>query len=151
MIMTSVFWDSEKMIHVDLFPHDLTINAQFYSNLLRNDMHKAIRKKRHGKMSKIILLRDNSCPHMANLTKLTLATMGWEIMTHPPQSRDLVPSDCHLVGPMKIHLGGQNFQTDDELGCSALNWLHSHDKTFYATGSVTCQDDGKICKCKGIS
>lgn len=37
-------------------------------------------------------------------------------------------------GPMKEHLGGQKFQTDDELKRYVLNWLASHAKTFYAAG-----------------
>jgi hypothetical protein len=34
-------------------------------------------------------------------------------MNHPSYSPDLFPSDFHLFGPMKMHLG-QKFQTDDE-------------------------------------
>jgi hypothetical protein len=82
---------------------------------------------------KIILLHDNACPHMANLTKGTLAAVGWEIMNHLLYSHDLAPSDFHLFGPKKVHLG-QKFQTDEELRCVVLNWLHSQDKTFSAAG-----------------
>jgi histone-lysine N-methyltransferase SETMAR len=64
---------------------------------------------------------------------VTLATLGWEIMNHPPYSTDLAPGDFHLFGPRKVHLGGQKFQTD-ELNCNILNWLHGQDKTFYAAG-----------------
>jgi hypothetical protein len=65
---------------------------------------------------------------------LTLATiMGWEIMSHPPYNQDLAPSNIHLLGPMEVHLG-QKFQTDDELKCGVLNWLHSQEKTFSDTG-----------------
>jgi hypothetical protein len=34
-----------------------------------------------------------------------------------------------------MHLGGQKFQTDDELKYDALNWLHSQDKAVYAAGT----------------
>jgi hypothetical protein len=33
-------------------------------------------------------------------------------MKYPPCSHDLVPSDQHLFGLIKVHLGGQKFQTD---------------------------------------
>jgi histone-lysine N-methyltransferase SETMAR len=96
-IMASVFWDSEGVIHVDFLQHDVTINAQYYSTLLRNDVHQAVQKKSHGKLSKIIiLLHDNARPHMPNLMKVTLAAVGWEIMNHPPYRPDVVPSDFHL-------------------------------------------------------
>jgi 23S rRNA G2445 N2-methylase RlmL len=53
--MASVFWDSEG-VTVEFLPYGVTINAQHYSNLLYNDLHQAIHKKRPGKQSKIILL-----------------------------------------------------------------------------------------------
>jgi hypothetical protein len=99
---------TEGVIHVDFLPHGVTVNAQYYRNLLQNNVHQTILKKIHGQLlKKIILLHDNACPHMANLTKVTLTTMGWKIMNYPPCSHDLVPSDQHLFGPIKLHLGGQ--------------------------------------------
>jgi hypothetical protein len=54
-------------------------------------------KKRPMKLTKkIALLYDNACPHMANLSRATLATMGSEIMTQPPYSLDLAPIDFQL-------------------------------------------------------
>jgi hypothetical protein len=38
-IMESEFWDSYAVINV---PHGGTINGQYSSNLLRNDVHQAI-------------------------------------------------------------------------------------------------------------
>jgi hypothetical protein len=35
---------------------------------------------------------------------------------------------------MKMHLGGQKFQTNDEDKGGVLNWLCSWDETFYAAG-----------------
>jgi hypothetical protein len=73
-IMASVFWDSEGVIHVDFLPHGVTVNAQYYTNLLCSDVHQVIWKRRPGKLLKIIiLLHDSACPHMANLMKAALA------------------------------------------------------------------------------
>jgi hypothetical protein len=69
---------------------------------------------------------------MANLMMAPLATVVWEIMNCLPCSPDLAPSDLNFFGSVKVHLGGQNFQTDNKLKHSVLNWLHSQDKTFYA-------------------
>jgi hypothetical protein len=46
--MASVFWNSKGVIHVDFLPHGVTINAQYYSNLLHNDVHQAIYNKLLG-------------------------------------------------------------------------------------------------------
>jgi histone-lysine N-methyltransferase SETMAR len=114
-IMASVFWDLEGVIHIEFLLHGVTINEHHYSNLLCNDVHQVIWEKRPGKLSKIILLHDSTHPHTENLTKVTLVTMGWEIMNHPPYSPDLGPSDLHMFGLMKVHLEGQKLQTGDEL------------------------------------
>jgi hypothetical protein len=52
----SVFWDFERVIHVDFLPHDVTIHAQYYSNFLCNDVHQAIPKKIPAKLSKNMIL-----------------------------------------------------------------------------------------------
>jgi hypothetical protein len=51
---------------------------------------------------------------MGNLTKARLATMVWKIMNHPPYRPELAACDFHTLVPMKVHLVGQKFQTDDE-------------------------------------
>jgi hypothetical protein len=30
-IMTSMFWDIERVVHIDYLQHDVTVNAQYYS------------------------------------------------------------------------------------------------------------------------
>jgi hypothetical protein len=78
-----------------------------------------------GKLSeKISLLDDSACPHTADFM---LPSVDWKIMIHPPYSPDLPPSDFHMFGPMKVHLGGQKFQTDNELRHGAMNWLCSEE------------------------
>jgi histone-lysine N-methyltransferase SETMAR len=109
------------VIHVDFLPHGVTINAQYYSNFLRNDVHQAIQEKILEKLAK-------------NMILLYVATMDWEIANYPPYSPNLAPTDLHLFGPMKVHLGEQKFETEDEIECGVLNWLRSQYKTFYADG-----------------
>jgi hypothetical protein len=60
-IMSSVSDDSEGVIRVGFLPHHVTINAQYYSNLLRDDVHQAIREKTQ---KEIVLLYDNACPYI---------------------------------------------------------------------------------------
>jgi hypothetical protein len=127
-----VFWDSEGRIHIYFLPHGVTIYAQYYSNLFRNDVHQAIQKKRPQKLSKIIiLLHDNAHPHTANLMKTILVTTGWEIMNLQPYSPDLAPSNFHVFRSIMVHLEGRKFQTDDELKCCVLNRLSGQNLLFY--------------------
>jgi hypothetical protein len=41
---------------------------------------------------------------MADLTKVRLATMGWDIMNHISCSPDLTSSDINLFRPVRVHL-----------------------------------------------
>jgi hypothetical protein len=40
--MTGMLWNSEGVIHVDFLLHGATVNAQYYVNLLRSDVHQKI-------------------------------------------------------------------------------------------------------------
>jgi histone-lysine N-methyltransferase SETMAR len=97
-------------------------------------VHQAIQKKRLGMPSKIILLHDSARLHAANLMKVTLVVMGWEIMNHPPYGPGLAPSDFYLFGPIKALAGGQKLHTDDRLKHGVLNWLQNQNKTCYTPG-----------------
>jgi hypothetical protein len=39
-----LFWDSEWVSHFDFLPHGITTKAQYYSNLLHNEVHHVIQK-----------------------------------------------------------------------------------------------------------
>ncbi|GFO24732.1 histone-lysine N-methyltransferase SETMAR [Plakobranchus ocellatus] len=56
---------------------------------------------------------------------------GWEILPHPAHSPDLAPSDFHLFGPLKRHLGGMAFETEDDLISELRNWFDNLDVDFF--------------------
>jgi hypothetical protein len=75
-------WQVCFVVPVDFLPRGVTINARYYSNLLRNDVRQAIRMKRPRKLSKkvILLLHDTSRPNTADL--MTSATVALEMVNH---------------------------------------------------------------------
>ncbi|GFO19831.1 transposase [Plakobranchus ocellatus] len=77
---------------------------------------------------------DNATPHSANLTQQWLQRYGWEILLHPAHSPDLAPSDFHLFGPLKRHLGGMAFETEDDLISELRNWFDNLDVDFFRVG-----------------
>ncbi|GBL79046.1 hypothetical protein AVEN_48994-1 [Araneus ventricosus] len=50
------------------------------------------------------------------------------------QQPDLAPSDFHLFGPLKQHLGGKRFADDDDVQHEVLLWMRQQFKEFYAAG-----------------
>ncbi|GFO31018.1 hypothetical protein PoB_005752300 [Plakobranchus ocellatus] len=47
------------------------------------------------------------------------------------ESPDLAPSDFHLFGPLKRHLGGMAFETEDNLISELRNWFDNLDVDFF--------------------
>jgi hypothetical protein len=44
-----------------------------------------------------------------------IGTMVWKITNHPSYGPVFTPGDFHFFRPMKVHLRGQKFETDNEL------------------------------------
>jgi len=120
---------------VDFVPQGHTVNADYYSTLLSDQLRPAIRRRRSGLLQKgVILQHDNAPPQRARQTVEKIEVMGWELLQHPPYSPDLVPSDFHLFGPQKDSLGGIKFENDEDVQQHVVKFLRVANKDFYATG-----------------
>ena len=69
----------------------------------------------------------------AFLSRIVTTDETW-VLTHPPYSPDLAPSDFHLFGPLKESMKGIHFQTDEEVKAAVSNWLRTQSTEFYAKG-----------------
>ena len=67
----------------------------------------------------IVFHQDNARPHTSLMTRQKLRELGWEVLMHPPYSRDLAPSDYHLFLSMANGLGGTNLASLE----ACENWL----------------------------
>jgi transposase len=65
--------------------------------------------------SRILLLHDNARPHTALATIDALETLKFEVLSNPPYSPDLAPSDLHFCPHLKWDLKGTHFTSDDEV------------------------------------
>ena len=111
-----------------------TVNSKNYCELL-TQVKKDIKNKRRRLQSRgVILLQDNARPHTAARTLAKIEDLGWKLLTHPPYSPDLAPSDFHLFGPLKESMKGIHFQTDEEVKAAVSNWLRTQSTEFYAKG-----------------
>nr|CAI5864224.1 unnamed protein product [Callosobruchus analis] len=134
-VMCNVFWDRRGMLYVDFPRNQRTMNAAYYSNLLKSHVKPACRSKRRSIPARSVnLLQDNARPHTACLTLDTTSELGWEVQKHPPYSPDLSPCDYHMFGPLEEALGGQIFNTDDEVEEFVRIWLSKLPKEFFDTG-----------------
>ncbi len=134
-VLLTIFWDMKGTILCDYLETQRTINSEYYSNLLKNDLRPAIIAKRKGAKTRgIIFHQDNAPAHTARLTKQTLDELGWELLEHPPYSPDLAPCDFHLFGPLKNALRGKTFANNEEVKIEVNQWLRTRPKEFFQTG-----------------
>lgn len=150
-IMATVFWDAKGVLLVEYLPRGQTINAERYSETLLK-LKTRIKRKRPGLLTdQVLLMHDNARPHSAATTQTLLQKFKWDIFPHPPYSPDLAPSDFYLFPKLKSHLGGQKFETDEEVQNAVNGWLQNQDEEFYAAGIQKLAQRYQKCIDKGGS
>ncbi|KAG5316469.1 SETMR methyltransferase, partial [Acromyrmex insinuator] len=90
--------------------------------------------KRRGMLTAGVSLLHNARPHVAASTTALLNQFSWDVLTHPPYSPDLAPSDYHLFTKLKESLAGKRFQSDEEVQTAVTNWTKELAGSFYAEG-----------------
>jgi transposase len=76
------------------------------------------------------LLHDNARPHTTNATIDALETLKFEVLSHPPYSPDLAPSDFHFFLHFKRDLKGTHFTSDDEVKEAVMSWIKQRTPEF---------------------
>ena len=71
----------------------------------------------------IVLHHDNARPHAALGTRQKIAELGWKILSCPPYSPDLAPSDYH-----------KKFKNEEDIKQALVNFFASKDETFLKNG-----------------
>jgi len=133
-VMLTVFWDCQGVLLTHFQKQGETVNAAAYCEVLMK-LGAAIKRKRSNLQEKgILLLHDNARPHTAQQTQETIEKLHWTLLDHPPYSPDLAPSDYHLFGPLKNHLGGKHFADDGEVEREVRRWLGLQTRDFYTEG-----------------
>ena len=86
-----------------------TITADLYVQKLQR-VHQSLLEKRPALVNRkyVVLLHDNARPHTATVTQENI------VLSHPPYSPDLAPSDYHLFRSLQNSLMGTNFFNEDQ-------------------------------------
>lgn len=91
----------------------------------------------------VLLLRGNTRPHTARLTKESIQELWWEFLQHLPCRYNFIPSDLHLFGPLKQHHGGRCFHDDEAVENEVHRWSRQQTRIvccmFRGTGKVMGQ------------
>jgi Transposase (partial DDE domain) len=76
-VMLCIWWNFEGVIHFELVPEGLAINAQLYSQQLER-MYAALGERYPALVNRkrVLLQQDNARPHTAHLTQEKIAELG---------------------------------------------------------------------------
>lgn len=134
--MLCIWWDQESVIYYELLKPSETITGDRNLQQLKR-LNEVLLEKRPEwteRHDKIIYQHDNARPHVARQVKEYLTELKWEILTHPPYSPDLAPSDYHLFRSMQSGLSGQGFDSAQEVENWLEDWIVSKDPEFFHKG-----------------
>ena len=98
-ILLTVFWDSQTVHMTEFLEAGNTVNSAWYIETIKNLWRRVCQDRRST--SPILMLHDNARPHTAPATIDALVTLKFEVLTHPPYSPDLAPSDFHIFPHLK--------------------------------------------------
>jgi [histone H3]-lysine36 N-dimethyltransferase SETMAR len=124
------------VLYYELLQPSETVTADRYQQQLiqlRNQLE-IKRPEWADRHDKVILLHDNARPHVAKSIKDTLKDFKWEVLTHPPYSPDIAPSDYHLFRSMAHGLAEQRFQNRKEVQKWLDEWIASKPTDFFYSG-----------------
>ncbi|UYV62910.1 hypothetical protein LAZ67_2002419 [Cordylochernes scorpioides] len=135
-LMATVFWDRKGLLLCDFMRLGTTINSHRYCKTLKQ-LRRAIQNKRRGMLTKGVRFHhDNARPHTARQTTALIEEFEWELVSHPPYSPDVAPSDFHFFPELKKNLGGTQFQDDDELEEAVLGFYVARRQSSSTLGSI---------------
>lgn len=99
MVMLTFFFDQDRPLLIDFLQHTTTVNAQRYSKTLTT-FCQVIKSKRADKLTcEVILLHDNTIPHMANVIISLMQKFKLEISGHPPTVQTSLPVITSFLVP----------------------------------------------------
>ncbi|KAK6765366.1 hypothetical protein RB195_025331 [Necator americanus] len=124
-VMLSVWWGVHGIYRFELLPDNTTVTAEVYCAQLQRLADK-IRKEQPNP--------DNMRPHITKKTSQKILELGWEVLSHPPYSPNLFPSDYHLFRSLQHHLEEKPYDDRDHLENDLQAFFTSNSPEFYAKG-----------------
>ena len=125
------FWNPERVVLADFLEIETTINSESYIETLtalkRTIDRTGIRNETH-------LQHDNARPHTSVATRDPIQRLDFSVLSHPPHSPDLAPSDFHLFQKLKEHLKGQRFSCNEEVKSAVRKWVQKQNTYFFKNG-----------------
>lgn len=127
--MLGVCWNWKRMLYHKLLPNNQEINSNKYCSQLA-ELKTAIEQKCPELANRkcVMFHKDNARRHVSLITRQKALELGWHVLSHPPYSPDVAPSDFHLFRLLQNSLNGENF--------NSLVDIENHIEKFFAENPV---------------
>jgi len=124
-----------------------TVNGHFYVQVLQR-LRDAVRRKRRNKwQGEWCLHHDNTQSHTSFVVQQFLTEKSTPVITQPPYSPDLAPSDFWLFPTLKMGLKGARFATMEDIISNATAELRRIQKEAFHRCFQQWQDRWSKCVC----
>ena len=145
--MLCVWWDQKGVVYHELLKPGEIVNIERYRQQMI-ELNNALIEKRPEWATrdvKVIVQHDNIPAFKAKLVQDTIKEFSWELLSHPPYSPDLDPSEYYLFALMGRELAEQHFVSYEEVNKWVTNWFASKDEQFYWRGIDKMPERWKKC------
>ncbi|KIH51038.1 transposase [Ancylostoma duodenale] len=137
-VLLTMWWTSIGMIHYHFVPGGKPVSEDKFPRLITN-MYKKLECKQPGLVSELdvkglFLLCGNPRPYTSLKSTLKLHQYRFEVLPHPPQSPDLLPSNYHVFRHLNCDLAGKDFYTEAEVERAFLSFIASRKPEFFSDG-----------------
>ena len=115
-VMSIIFCNTKGIVlnHM-LLPDRTIVNGDYYSVVLREQLHRAIRDKRPELYRSRFILHQNNAPvHVSRIVKQTMSDLNIEPIQHPLYSPDLAIYGFFLFRTVKDHICGRKFESRED-------------------------------------
>ena len=113
-VMASVFWDRESGLMIEYLERAPLLMESIM--LMNYTAYVKKSRKRRGKLRNgVHLLQDNAPAHTSKVAMAAEKEFGYKILTHPPFSQDLAPSDYFLFPKSKESLRKKKFDSKTDV------------------------------------
>ena len=75
----------------------------------------------------ILLFEDNAPAHTSQVAMTAATEWGFEVLSHPPYSPDMAPSDFYLFPKLKSNLRGTQFGSNEGIIAAVNEYLEDQD------------------------
>ena len=115
-LMMIPFFDSMDIIYIHWVPTGITVNKEYYIEVLR-EFRKRFRRKRPElfESGQWHFHQNNAPVHNSILVTDYLTQMGIKTVPRPPYSPDLAPCDFWLFPKLKENLRGNRYSTIEDM------------------------------------